>query len=124
MSGLSCACLGRPPAWWCFACCPQNTTAALIMTQLTTSVTTTNITLTLATSLPPVPTPVPESCENRNSCVCCVNTRTVNTTCFAIDRKDKSSYCPNHSTVSGCHVVRVRFLLGANCYPDDIQFYS
>ncbi|ELW50093.1 Sialomucin core protein 24 [Tupaia chinensis] len=131
MSGLSRALLWAATCLvaLCVLSAAQNTTLAPILT----SATTTNITVTPVTSLSPVPTPVPDSCENRNSCVSCFNTSIDNTTCFWIDCKDscenrnscvscfntsidnttcfwidckdKSPYCSSNSTVSGCHVV-------------------
>ncbi|XP_047618396.1 sialomucin core protein 24 [Phacochoerus africanus] len=58
---------------------------------------------TQTTSAPPktLPTPAPEICENRNSCVSCFD---ANNTCFWIECKGKS-YCSDNSTVSDCQVV-------------------
>uniref|UniRef100_A0A8C3YEF7 CD164 molecule n=1 Tax=Catagonus wagneri TaxID=51154 RepID=A0A8C3YEF7_9CETA len=55
------------------------------------------------TSVPPttLPTPAPEICENRNSCISCFE---ANTTCFWIECKGKS-YCSDNSTVNDCQVL-------------------
>ncbi|KAM5282940.1 uncharacterized protein RBU33_017765 isoform 2-T2 [Hipposideros larvatus] len=59
------------------------------------------------TTLGPVTTPPPETCENRNSCVSCVNASigTANTTCFWMECKEGKSYCSHNSTAASCQLV-------------------
>ncbi|KAF6113084.1 CD164 molecule [Phyllostomus discolor] len=104
MSGLSRLLL------WAVACgaalcvltAPQNTTLA----PNTTLVPTNHTLATLSTTLVPTTTPAPETCENRNSCISCVNASNpiANTTCFWMECKGKS-YCSHNSTVTDCQVV-------------------
>nr|XP_025861530.1 sialomucin core protein 24 [Vulpes vulpes] len=46
----------------------------------------------------------PDTCDNRNSCVSCVNTSIDATACSWIECKEKS-YCSHNTTVSDCQVV-------------------
>ncbi|MEJ1286701.1 CD164 antigen [Cricetulus griseus] len=51
------------------------------------------------------PTTLPETCENRNSCVSCVDVTINNTTCFWIECKEANqTYCSSDS-LSNCTVV-------------------
>ncbi|XP_004753539.1 sialomucin core protein 24 [Mustela nigripes] len=59
---------------------------------------------TTVTTLTPVTTPAQDPCENRSSCVSCVNVSLDNSTCFWIECKEKS-YCSRNATVSDCQVV-------------------
>ncbi|KAL2792418.1 sialomucin core protein 24 isoform 3 precursor [Daubentonia madagascariensis] len=105
MSALSCPLLWAATclAALCVLSAGQSTT---LTPDGTTLESTTKIKTTLVTSLSPATTPVPETCEGRNSCVSCFNASTVNTTCFWIECKDES-YCSHNSTVSDCHVVNI-----------------
>ncbi|XP_024407563.1 sialomucin core protein 24 isoform X1 [Desmodus rotundus] len=104
MSGLSrlllwaVACL----AVLCVLTVAQNTTLA----PNTTSAPTNHTLSTPLTTLVPATTPAPETCENRNSCISCVNASSTlaNTTCFWMECKGKS-YCSQNSTVNDCQVV-------------------
>ncbi|XP_069345302.1 sialomucin core protein 24 isoform X4 [Eulemur rufifrons] len=103
MSALSCPLLWTATclAALCVLSAGQDTTPVSLRT---TPESTTKINTTLGTSVPPVTTPVPETCEGRNSCVSCFNASTVNTACFWIECKAES-YCSHNSTVSDCRVV-------------------
>uniref|UniRef100_A0A8C9AM98 CD164 molecule n=1 Tax=Prolemur simus TaxID=1328070 RepID=A0A8C9AM98_PROSS len=103
MSALSCPLLWTATclAALCVLSAGQNTTLVPLGT---TPESTTKINTTLGTSVPPVTTPVPETCEGRNSCVSCFNASTANTACFWIECKAES-YCSHNSTVSDCRVV-------------------
>ncbi|XP_032714171.1 sialomucin core protein 24 [Lontra canadensis] len=109
MSGLSrqlpwaAACL----AALCVLTAAQNpsldptVTAIPLLPNTTTAKTTVPTTVT---TLAPVTIPAQDTCENRSSCVSCVNVSLDNSTCFWIECKEKS-YCSRNATVSDCHVV-------------------
>ncbi|XP_022375925.1 sialomucin core protein 24 isoform X3 [Enhydra lutris kenyoni] len=59
---------------------------------------------TTVTTLAPVTIPAQDTCENRSSCVSCVNVSLDNSTCFWIECKEKS-YCSHNATVTDCQVV-------------------
>ncbi|XP_069345301.1 sialomucin core protein 24 isoform X3 [Eulemur rufifrons] len=111
MSALSCPLLWTATclAALCVLSAGQDTTPVSLRT---TPESTTKINTTLGTSVPPVTTPVPETCEGRNSCVSCFNASTVNTACFWIECKAES-YCSHNSTVSDCRVVNTTDLCSA-----------
>ncbi|XP_066229604.1 sialomucin core protein 24 [Saccopteryx leptura] len=103
MSGLS-----RLPLWavaclatLCVLTEAQNTSVVPPVTSATTP----KIVPTSVATLSPVPSLAPETCENHNSCVSCINASSANTTCFWIECKKGKSYCSRNSTVSDCQVM-------------------
>ncbi|XP_036270499.1 sialomucin core protein 24 isoform X1 [Pipistrellus kuhlii] len=113
MSGLSrllwaAACL----AALCVLNADENTTYSIILTLNTTSAPPNHTATTPPPPPPPtvapLPTHVPEICDNHNSCASCINASSdiANTTCFWMECKEVGkSYCSHNSTVTGCEVV-------------------
>ncbi|XP_012506584.1 PREDICTED: sialomucin core protein 24 [Propithecus coquereli] len=102
MSALSC-----PPLWaatclaaLCVLSAGQNTTLA---PGGTTPEPTTKINTTLVTSVPPVTTPVPETCEGQLSSK--VRDHVNDGLCLSLFSITDESYCSHNSTVSDCRVV-------------------
>uniref|UniRef100_A0A8I3NIK8 CD164 molecule n=2 Tax=Canis lupus familiaris TaxID=9615 RepID=A0A8I3NIK8_CANLF len=87
-----------------FSSDPNGTTTT---TQATTDAATTRV-----TTAAPATTPAPDPCDNRNSCVSCVNTSVDATACSWIECKEKS-YCSHNTTVSDCQVVNSTQLCSA-----------
>ncbi|XP_011363143.1 sialomucin core protein 24 [Pteropus medius] len=112
MSGLSrllpwaAACL----AALCVLTAVEGTAALTANTTVHPNVTSapTNRTEQTLSTLLPVTTPAPETCESRNSCVSCVNNASIaidNAACFWMECKEDKNYCSHNATISGCQVV-------------------